>query len=129
MNKELIGAKANLSFYIEQDPFFNGTYEVESDFDKYCYEHCKDIETVLSELEQLQDDLKIHEETSFEFQEENIKLRKELENSIPRQVILDKLEELKKVVSDYPETNEEIREKAQLEVLKEILKGENNENI
>lgn len=129
MNKELIGAKANLSFYIKQDPFFNGTYEVESDFDKYCYEHCKDIETVLSELEQLQDDLKIHEETSFEFQEENIKLRKELENSIPKQVILDKLEELKKVVSDYPETNEEIREKAQLEVLKEILKGENNENI
>lgn len=34
------------------------------------------IENVLSELENLQDDLKIHEETSFEFQAENIKLKK-----------------------------------------------------
>jgi chromosome segregation ATPase len=46
---------------------------------KYDNEVKQAIENVLKELEELQDDLSIHEETSFEFQEENIKLRKELE--------------------------------------------------
>lgn len=40
------------------------------------------IENVLNELENLQEDLKIHEETSFDFQAENIKLREELEETI-----------------------------------------------
>ena len=35
------------------------------------------INNVLNELEQLQEDLTEHEKTSFEFQEENIKLRNE----------------------------------------------------
>lgn len=92
MNKEIIGAKANLSFYIEQDPFFNGTYNVESDFDKYCYEHCKDIRTVLNHIEKLEKAL-----------EEKIKYCNELEKDlfencsnyvVPKQVILDKIEEL-----------------------------------
>ena len=39
-------------------------------------------ENVLDELKNLQEDLKIHEETSFDFQAENIKLRKELEETI-----------------------------------------------
>ena len=40
------------------------------------------VENVLNELENLQEDLKIHEETSFDFQAENIKLREELEETI-----------------------------------------------
>lgn len=60
-----------------------------------CLKNKEAYKFVLKELEALQDDLKIHEETSFEFQEENIKLRKELKNSIPKQVILDKIDEKK----------------------------------
>lgn len=103
MNKELIGAIANLSFYIEEDPYFNGTYKIESDFDRYCYNHCKDIETVLSELE----------------------------NSIPKQVIIDKIEELEKQETELTDEegfwgSSEILYK--LDILREILeKGEKNE--
>lgn len=47
------------------------------------------------------------------------------EESIPKAVVEDKFKELKKVVTDYPETNEEIGERAQLKILQEILnKGE-----
>lgn len=45
-------AIANLKYYIEQDPYYNGTYSPVTDFEKYCYEHCNDIGVILSELEQ-----------------------------------------------------------------------------
>lgn len=92
-----------------------------------CIVNVKDIETVLSELEELQDDLKIHEETSFEFQKENINLRKKLENSIQKQVILDKIEELKN--KEYTcNAIWEFQREASIDVLQEILeKGEKNE--
>lgn len=42
----------NLKQYIEEDPYYNGTHEVVTDFDKYCYNHCEDIDMVLNELKQ-----------------------------------------------------------------------------
>ena len=44
-------AIADLKYYIGEDPYFNGTYEPVTDFEKYCYNNCKAIDTVLNELE------------------------------------------------------------------------------
>ena len=38
----------NLRDYINNDTFYNGETAVESDFDRFCYNHCKDIERILS---------------------------------------------------------------------------------
>lgn len=46
--EEAIG---DLKYYIGEDPYFNGTYKPVTDFEKYCYSHCKAIDTVLNELE------------------------------------------------------------------------------
>lgn len=46
--EEAIG---DLKYYIGEDPYFNGTYEPVTDFEKYCYNNCKAIDTVLNELE------------------------------------------------------------------------------
>ena len=51
MTSEASKAKARLKEYIAEDEFYNGSSKIESDFDKYCYEHCKDIETLLREME------------------------------------------------------------------------------
>ena len=48
-------AKQDLKYYIEEDPFYNGTYTPETDFEKYCHNLCKAIDTVLNELERLKD--------------------------------------------------------------------------
>lgn len=41
----------NLREYIEEDVFFSGKEEVKSDFDKFCYAHCKDIARLVKEYE------------------------------------------------------------------------------
>lgn len=46
----------NLKEYMERDPYFNGTCKVESDFDKFCYEHCKDIDNLIKGYEILKDE-------------------------------------------------------------------------
>lgn len=43
--------KDNLKKYIEEDFSFREPIKNMSDFDKYCYNHCLDIEVVLSELD------------------------------------------------------------------------------
>lgn len=57
---------------------------------------------------------------------ENIKKIQEYinENYIHKSKIQDKIDDLRKVSTDYFETNEEIGEKAQLEVLQELLESE-----
>lgn len=42
-----------LEEYNKNDVFYNGNAEVESDFDKFCYNHCKDIDVVLKLVEEL----------------------------------------------------------------------------
>lgn len=48
----------NLKEYVEQDEIYkkykNGTTDL-SDFDKFCIEHCKDIETALNIIEKVRD--------------------------------------------------------------------------
>ena len=41
----------NLKKYIEEDFAFREPIKNMSDFDKYCYGHCKDIETLLTAYE------------------------------------------------------------------------------
>lgn len=53
--EEAIG---DLKYYIGEDPYFNGTYEPVTDFEKYCYNNCKAIDTVLNELEKKDEELK-----------------------------------------------------------------------
>ena len=63
--EEAIG---DLKYYIGEDPYFNGTYDPVTDFEKYCYNNCKAIDIVLNELEKkdkvidlLADDLRYYE--------------------------------------------------------------------
>lgn len=51
LSKEEEKSIINLKKYIEEDDFFNGKSKIESDFDKFCYEHCKDIHNVLALVE------------------------------------------------------------------------------
>ena len=47
----------NLKKYINEDFTFREPIKNMSDFDKYCWNHCKDIEAVIKELENAQSDL------------------------------------------------------------------------
>ena len=48
--KQVIEAINNLRDYITNDTFYNGETKIESDFDKFCYNHCGDIAKVLNAL-------------------------------------------------------------------------------
>ena len=47
----------NLKEYIETDFAFKEPEKNESDFDKFCYNHCKDIDAVINELDKVEADL------------------------------------------------------------------------
>ena len=47
MNQDEENSIINLKKYIKEDNFYNGKLKIESDFDEFCYEHCKDIHNVL----------------------------------------------------------------------------------
>lgn len=49
MGEEIEKSIRNLKQYIKEDPYFNRTSKIETDFDKFCYNHCKDIENLLEE--------------------------------------------------------------------------------
>lgn len=54
MNEEERKSIKNLKKYIEEDGVYKKTLKYYSDFDKFCYNHCKDIDTVLILVEKLQ---------------------------------------------------------------------------
>ena len=99
MNKD---AKERLREYVENDDIYseykNGKCDM-SDFDKFCIEHCKDIEWLLNENEELQlkkqrykkviDKLK--KRIDYMFQNEPV-------NSAEYDFYIEKLEELLKEV-------------------------------
>lgn len=99
MNKD---AKERLREYVENDDIYseykNGKCDM-SDFDKFCIEHCKDIECLLNENEELQlkkqrykkviDKLK--KRIDYMFQNEPV-------NSAEYDFYIEKLEELLKEV-------------------------------
>lgn len=57
MNEEERKSIKNLIKYIEEDGVYKKTLKYYSDFDKFCYNHCKDIDTVLILVEKLQKSL------------------------------------------------------------------------
>lgn len=48
---ELELAIESLKYYNENDPYWNGTYTPETDFEKFCYEHCKEIDILIKYIE------------------------------------------------------------------------------
>lgn len=60
MSKE--EAISNLKRYIEEDVIYKEN-KSESDFDEFCIGHCKDIETVLNYIEELEEKIKLCEDT------------------------------------------------------------------
>ena len=75
MEEDIEKSKNNLINYIENDPYFNGTYKPITDFEKFCYEHCKDIENLIAR---------------------NKELESALDNSVSKDEIKEKIEELDK---------------------------------
>ena len=68
-------------------------------------------ENVLDELKNLQDDLRIHEETSFDFQKENIELREEIkERHIKHIALAIENEDLEKELETYKKIAEKLAE-------------------
>lgn len=53
MSDKTTEAIDNLNTYINEDTFFIGKTKIESDFDKFCYNHCKDIKTLLTAYEEV----------------------------------------------------------------------------
>ena len=67
------------------------------------------IENVLSEIEELKDDLRKHEETSFDFQKENIELREEIkERHIKHIALAIENEDLNKELETYKKIAEKL---------------------
>ena len=79
------------------------------------------IKNILAELEQKDKQIKELEEESRKKSIELICYQEELENSIPKQVVIDRIEELKKLKTALPV--EHLKE-AQIKVLQELLGGE-----
>lgn len=85
------------------------------------------IENVLSEIEELKDDLRIHEETSFDFQKENIELREEIkERHIKHIALAIENEDLEKELETYKKANDNLLVKnaelrVELETYKKII--------
>lgn len=93
MNEEERKSIKNLKKYIEEDGVYKKTLKYYSDFDKFCYNHCKDIDTVLILVEKLQKALADEAIKSTE----NIKqLNKELNYKINKVI-----NKLRNVEEDY----------------------------
>lgn len=96
----------NLKRYIEEDFAFREPIKNLSDFDKFCYNHCKDIETVLGyvkELEEEKDKLKEGLVKRIAYCNELEKdLFENCENYVVnKSKIRDKIEELEKTKENY----------------------------
>lgn len=78
----------NLKEYVKADAIYNG--KVESDFDKFCYNHCKDIDIVLNYVKVLSKRINDLEKINEEHQKINGELREELKKiENQKQAVLD----------------------------------------
>lgn len=95
MNEEERKSIKNLKKYIEEDGVYKKTLKYYSDFDKFCYNHCKDIDTVLILVEKLQKSLADEAIKSTEKINKAIKRIKEtrLDYVVVGQEVLEILEE------------------------------------
>lgn len=48
---DLEKAIAELKYYIEIDPYWNGKYKPLTDFEEYCYKHCEYINELIKYIE------------------------------------------------------------------------------
>ena len=108
--------KENLKTYIKEDIIYQEYLKNKnknfSDFDKFCIQHCKDIEELLEENEKLKAELQLYQ-GSLKREHEAIHRVNDLEK-----VIDEAIKRLEKGIFIIPkDTNE----------LLDILKGENNE--
>lgn len=65
MNEEEKESIKNLEKYIEEDFAYREPIKNYSDFDKFCYNHCKNIETVLNLIEKLRERLKLMDDYNY----------------------------------------------------------------
>lgn len=76
----------NLKRYIEEDVIYQEN-KPESDFDKFCIGHCKDIDTVLGYVKELEEKIKLCEDSGAKL----INKKTFTDNFINKQVIRDKI--------------------------------------
>lgn len=110
MNEEEKKAVKNLREYIEKDFAYRKPNEKYSDFDKFCYNHCKDIDILLRLIEKLQKENKILGD-----------------NYIPIQKVKKEIEKLKQEIEDLPAEACPIMEddlQIKIGVLEELLESE-----
>ena len=85
--------KERLRNFADEDVIYQeykkGILKEVSDFDKFCIQHCEDIEKILKEVECLQDRIAYlersnnrREETILELREENLELQIKIEKAI-----------------------------------------------
>lgn len=94
--------KERLKQYLEEDVIYS-EYKSDkcdmSDFDKYCIEHCKDIECLLNENEELQQESKKYKEMFDKLKKRiDYMFQNEPVNSAEYDFYIEKLEELLKEV-------------------------------
>lgn len=101
----------NLKKYIEEDFAYREPLKNYSDFDMFCYNHCKDIETVLNIIEEL----KKYEQYYKEQNEVNAKF-------VPKSKIQERIYELENITLLTVAQRNEIS--YAIGVLKELLEEE-----
>lgn len=108
MNEEEKESIKNLEKYIEEDFAYREPIKNYSDFDKFCYNHCKNIETVLNLIEKLRERLKLMDDYNYWVQLatnrglELEKLQKEVtQNYISKQKIKDLMGEKEWAIKSY----------------------------
>lgn len=94
--------KERLKQYLEEDVIYS-EYKSDkcdmSDFDKYCIEHCKDIECLLNENEELQQENQKYKEVFNKLKKRiDYMFQNEPVNSAEYDFYIEKLEELLKEV-------------------------------
>ena len=71
MNDKEKKAIENLREYIADDIFYNKSEEIVSDFDKFCYDHCNDIDIVLALIDK--EKINVKEILDYTYYEEDHK--------------------------------------------------------
>ena len=76
--------KERLKQYLEEDAIYSeyksGKCDM-SDFDKFCVEHCKDIECLLNENQELKEQLEVGEQQYNDLVEEKEKIQEQLSSN------------------------------------------------
>lgn len=97
MNKE--EAIENLKKYINEDFAYREPIKNMSDFDRFCYNHCKDIDTVLDYIEKLENMYNKEHNEHIEMKRQNSVLRNN------ERILKEKIEELEIYKNEFKKVN------------------------